>query len=220
MKITLENAAAVLAVPDALTLATAREYSGLLYQRRVELQTTKDAIKHPNREDGVEDRWALTLATGTDKELEALEQEHDAIERDLDRTAAQYNQFQSMEGVCQRREAVAALPGQLSHLKAKASGVNKARAALEKAMGELDGAYQSTATTYNESDGGDVPPASRALVEQVIESAAGAAYTPTGPLYHAATNRENRIAEALHHAERQGLVEPAQDWRELSINGA
>lgn len=63
MKIELENAAAAIADSDNLTLEAARVYRELLYRRRVELQTLKDAIKSQHRENGVEDRWALTLAT-------------------------------------------------------------------------------------------------------------------------------------------------------------
>jgi SMC interacting uncharacterized protein involved in chromosome segregation len=217
MKIAIENAAAVLADKDALKLKTASAYANLLYRRRVELQAVKDGIKHPNRENGTEDRWALTLATGTTADLEALEAEYDEVKRDLERVSAQYTAFRNMEAVCRKRESAAALPDRLVALQAKADAVTKARAALVRAVSDLESAYQTTATAYNAAGtDGDATRPNEKLVAQVIDAAKAAAFTPEGPLANLATKRPHRVAEQLRYSEPQGMTEFARPWREMA----
>lgn len=217
MNITLENAAAALAAPDDLTAKDCAAFTDLLYPRIVELRDVKNGIKHPQREHGTEDRWAVVLATGTDADLEALEAEHDQVERELERVSAQNVKFRNLETICQRREAVAALPAFLVSLDKKADAVTKARAALEKSMEDLEGIYSSINDAYLKAgrDEDDAPSVSKDLVEKVIASAKSADYTPSGSLYQAAVRREHMIAESLRYVERQGLVDIAQDWRDL-----
>lgn len=216
MQAKLENAATALADPGNLTAEQCNAFISLLGRRREELRALKEEIKSPHRENGVEDRWARTLATGSNEDLEHLQAEYDAIERGLERVSAQYAQFWNLQTVCRQREAAEALPARISSLNAKANAVMKARAALEKSMSELEAAYHAATETYRYAGDDSEPRATEKLVEKVIESAKCAAYTPTGAVYHAATVRPHRIAEGLRYAEPQGVMEPARPWREMA----
>lgn len=212
MKPTLDNASKALADPDALTSKTARAYSDLVHKERIRLEGLLNEISDPNQSGN--DRWHTTLATGNDADIRALSDEYEKLERDRERRETQYRQFRELERECRQREATAEIPGLLSDLDSKADAVTAARQALEFAYSEFQKTYEQTHKAYTDGQV-DKPRPSEALVSKVIQTAEGASFEPRGALYHSATTRPHRVAEALRYSRPQGLDIP-QPWRELA----
>ncbi|WP_111748615.1 hypothetical protein [Salinisphaera orenii] len=181
----LENAASALAQDEPLSLAAIREYKSLLQTRRVELLNQLVGIYDPENPQTA-DRWQTTCATGSDAEIEALRDEHNAAESELERVEARKAEFWRLEPKAKRREAERDLPGQIDKLDKAMKKAEKAKQALVDATAELEAEFDKASALTNSAENRKQP--DDQLVDRLKQADSTLAHTPSGKLFHPQTN--------------------------------